>query len=618
MSWEVPTLKSKTSCFEPAIMKSLLRRFWPLWLVYTLALLLIPLMLYSGLKNYRPGIDMTPGLNYGLAQIGEPLLFLSFFAGLLAAIVVFSFLYSQRSCGLMTSLPVTRSSLFLTSFVAGLFPLLASDLLAAALTALFCLTGYLDLNTVMTVFAIFVLSTVFFYCFACFCAMLTGNVLVLPAVYLVLNFTAVTVESALREILRHVLYGMASAGGRFDFLSPFIRMFRIYAVEYRDWPESVRISGLGTVGVYALIGLVFAMLAWRLFLRRRMETAGDTISIPVLRPIFVYCMTFGTALLFTALLYALLDVRVQGLRASLAILAMLLIGAFLGYFAGRMIAERSFRVFRGHWKGYLLSACVLVILVGVCEFDVFGYERRVPQVDEIESVSFGRIDGLCEPDSIEDVLTLHESLIAHKARHESYVYTGGDYIARGNGQTQMATNLTLRYRLKSGKTLVRDYKVCADNDEMENPESDICRIEAIYNLPESLRRQCETGYPIGENTVIAASLHASVPGPMGDLQQENVTLSPDELMDLWTNGVLPDVEEGHFARTRLFDIEQDWQETNIELNFMLVKDREQFESRGVMDSGVEWHDYVVAADSFHTLEWIREHTQLEPVTGVTP
>ena len=154
--------------------------------------------------------------------------------------------------------------------------------------------------------------------------MLTGNVLVLPAVYLVLNFTAVTVESALREILRHVLYGMASAGGRFDFLSPFIRMFRIYAVEYRDWPESVRISGLGTVGVYALIGLVFAMLAWRLFLRRRMETAGDTISIPVLRPIFVYCMTFGTALLFTALLYALLDVRVQGLRASLAILAMLL------------------------------------------------------------------------------------------------------------------------------------------------------------------------------------------------------------------------------------------------------------------------------------------------------
>ena len=617
MNWEVPTLKSRTSCFEPAIMKSLLRRFWPLWLIYTLVLLLIPLSLYSGLKNYRPGIDVTPGLNFQLANWGEALLFVSFAAGVIAAMVAFGFLYSSRSCGLMTSLPVTRSCLFLTCFVSGLFPLLFSDLFAALVTALFCLGGNLDPITLVAVFSVLILSTVFFYGFASFCAMLTGNILILPAVYIVLNFTAVLVEEAVRDILKHVLYGLSSKGGQLSFLSPLVQMIHKYAVQYQSWPDSARVKGVSTVGLYAFVGLLFTLLAWRIFLRRRMETAGDTISIPVLRPIFVGCMTGGTAIMFAEVLYSLLDVRLQGTRATLVILSMLLFGAFLGYFAGRMVVERSFHVFRGHWKGYILSACVILLIVGVCEFDLFGYERRVPGMDEIESVSFGRIDGLREPDTIEDVLNLHKSLIDHKDRHESYVRTDGEYVASGSGETQMASNLTLFYHLKNGKTLMRSYKVFADNSEMEDPASDICQMEAIYNLPESLRRQCETSYPMLAENVMGATLRVEYPGSLNEIEQENVTLSPEELLDLWTNGVLPDMEEGHFARTKLIPGERDWQKTNVELTFILVRDRAEFDRTGGSSEAMEWHSYTIEMDSVHTLEWIRLHTRLVPSAEIS-
>lgn len=612
MSWEVPTLKSRTSCFEPAILKSLLRRFWPLWLIYTLVLLLIPLSLFSTWKNYRPGVGLTPGLDHQLAGSGEVLLFVSFAAGLIAAMAVFGFLYSPRSCGLMTSLPVTRSCLFTTCFVAGLLPLLVSDLFVALVTALFCLSGTLDPITLLTVFAVLVLSTLFFYGFAVFCAMLTGNAMILPAVYLVLNFAAVLVEESARDILKHVVYGLSSAGGRLSFLSPPVQMFHKYAVQYMSWPESVRISGLRTVGVYALVGILFSLLAWRLFLRRQMETAGDTISIPVLRPIFVGCMTLGTAILFTEVLYSLLDVRVQGIRSTLVILSMLLSGAFLGCFAGYMVAERSVHVFRGHWKSFFLYACVILLVIGLSESDVFGYEKHVPKAEEIESIDFGRVEGLREPETIEAVLALHESLLAHKGFHESRQYALGEYTTQQDGDIRMSVNLSMRYRLKNGKTLMREYKIYADNDEMADPNSDISQTEAIYNQTESLQRQCETENPMKAENVVMASLNVDYPGLKDSVKQENVTLSPEELLDLWTNGVLPDLEEGHFAHTKLFPGEQAWQKTNVELTFILVRDRREFDRTGGASEAMEWHSYTVETDSSHTLEWIRQNTQLVP------
>ena len=43
---------------------------------------------------------------------------------------------------------------------------------------------------------------------------------------------------------------------------------------------------------------------------------------------------------------------------------------------------------------------------GVFEYDLFGYEKWVPKADEIESVSFGDVYDLSEPETIEAVLAL--------------------------------------------------------------------------------------------------------------------------------------------------------------------------------------------------------------------
>ena len=48
MSWEVPTMQSKTSCFNKTLFRKHVTRFWPVWGVYLAAWLLeMPVALLS-------------------------------------------------------------------------------------------------------------------------------------------------------------------------------------------------------------------------------------------------------------------------------------------------------------------------------------------------------------------------------------------------------------------------------------------------------------------------------------------------------------------------------------------------------------------------------------------
>ncbi len=612
MSWEVSIMKSKTSCFNPTIAKNLLRRFWPLWLAYFLLLLLIPLSLFNRLRSYRIGLDMSPGLNFLLASYGEMMLFLSLIAGLLAAMAVFGYLYQNRSCGLMTSLPVTRTCLFFTCFLTGLFVLLGTDLVVMLITALYCLAGYLNFGTLLAAFGLLMLSTVFFYGFACFCAMLTGNLLVLPLVYFLLNFAAIIIDQNTRFLLCRLLYGMSSGISRLPFLSPLVYMVHKHNVVYAEWPERVHILGLGTVAVYAAIGMGFALLAWRLFWKRRMETAGDTVAIRVLKPVFVCCMAFGTAIVLTSVLFDLLNLTINGRPAALVLLLMLLFGALIGYFAARMLIEKSFRVFRGHWRGFLICAAVIVLLVSACEWDVFGYETWVPKAEEIESVSFGDVHELSEPETIEAALKMHQSLIEHKDWHETAANSRGEYVSSTEDGYQVSRNLNLSYQLKNGKTVWRGYRVFGTNKELETPSSDLMRMEELFNLPECMKKRCTTVYPMNPENVAQAYLHVERGDASGEIHQDSIRLEPEELIALWTNGVLPDLAENHFGHSSLYGTNGTWEKTDVGLNFVLVEDAESFYREGGNSEKMEWHEYQIGADAVHTIDWIREHTGIEP------
>ena len=222
-------MKSKTSFFNRGIARNLLRRFWPLWAAYFGALLLLLPVDLASMAQRLEFASAEPlywekavaGMDLSAAQAGMAAVFLSGFAGVIAAMAMFHFLYQNKSCGMMNSLPVRRETVFCTAWLTGLAPLLLADVLTVLLTALFfCPRGLLHLSALWDFLALAVLGNLAFYGFAVFCAMLTGNLLVLPAVYAVLNFTAAVAEGAARELLSGFVFGMTNGASALHFLSP--------------------------------------------------------------------------------------------------------------------------------------------------------------------------------------------------------------------------------------------------------------------------------------------------------------------------------------------------------------------------------------------------------------
>ena len=142
-----------------------------------------------------------------------------------------------------------------------------------------------------------VLATAAFYGLACFCGTLTGNVFVLPAVYVVLGCTARVFEGAVHALLHTLVYGFTNQQVVFSWLSPLPTvLMTLNVTAQRTLPADPRaaesapmtysISGLRYLALLCAVGLLLGLLAVLILKKRHMESAGEIVAVPVLRPIF--------------------------------------------------------------------------------------------------------------------------------------------------------------------------------------------------------------------------------------------------------------------------------------------------------------------------------------------
>ena len=311
-------MRSATSYFNFTLFRKNLSRFWPIWGLYSLIwLVLLPVNLltdgdYLTLARTRLiPLQFVNGTSAALA--------LAFCFGILCAMAVFSYLYSSRSVGLLHALPMRREGLFLTNYLSGLsfmvLPNLAVFFLSLLVEAAFGVVVFSSLFTWLVTTSFYCL---FFYSFAVFCAMFTGHILALPAFYGILNFLALGVSFLLGDMARRFLFGFTGTSWLEQLaihLTPVAYLGSGVWVDYYDGPapsyeQVAYLSGLGRVFLVGLLGLVFAGLALAVYRRRQLESAGDVVSVPWVRPVFRYGVAFCCAIslgnLFNDIFYRLL------------------------------------------------------------------------------------------------------------------------------------------------------------------------------------------------------------------------------------------------------------------------------------------------------------------------
>jgi len=156
------------------------------------------------------------------------------------------------------------------------------------------------------------------------------------------------------------------------------------------------------------------------------------------------------------------------------VISMLIAGA-ISYYIASMLLAKSLRVFRGNWKGLVVTALCAVAICGTMHFDIFGVETRVPTADQIEYVSFSAADNSYTFYPDEDVELLESVRKVHLAIAED-----ADYIVameenwRTSGEenfdeVSMYNYVRINYYLKNGTSVYRRYDVPMVRTRMQSP-----------------------------------------------------------------------------------------------------------------------------------------------------
>ncbi len=496
-------MKLKTSFFNPALLRKNTIRFSPIWITYlALWIIAMPLLLTMNLSSEyaRPDWEDVASMVGDMMTAGGPVVACLY--GLVLAAAVFSYLYTARSVSLMHALPIRRSGLFVTNYISGVLFFLVPNAVVALLTALVTLMGGVFCpGLILAWFLGLSAMELFFFSFAVFVAMFTGHILVLPVFYAILNALCLVLYATINVFITPLLYGTTHSSNLADnmvlWLTPVMKLYSSLrtsmqypetvlpdgTVAYGDQVQAVVVEGGGVLAIYAVAGVVLAVLAYAAYRRHHSETAGDVVSVGWAKVLFRYGVAITAAFTIGQGLYTVLF-EYSALSGMAMKLVCMIVVAVVGFVVAQMLLNKSFRVLKKSARGSVICAAALLVIFAGASLDVSGATRRIPAADQVLQVSvrLGAYDyssaELREAESIEKVLAVHRYALDHKRELQDQENTGW------YGDSQLVSNFTVDYKLKNGTWLSRSYSLPLSSAELEQEGSATALLQALVDLPE--------------------------------------------------------------------------------------------------------------------------------------
>ncbi|MBO4678426.1 MAG: ABC transporter permease [Lachnospiraceae bacterium] len=463
-------MKSKTSLFNVTIFNKNIKRVWPFWGLLSFVAVIPSLLII--MEWIRGEIEIQPNtgayvkeMYYTAASYVAP--FVAFSTAIITAMAVWSYLYSAKSVGAFHSIPVTRTGLFVTSYLSGLAIMLIPYVIGGCLFILSMLiVGCGFSMAVFTLIAAVILDSIFFFSFATVIAMMTGHVLALPLLYFVFNFLSLGLENLFNFVKGSLLFGLSfDLSDNTGFLSPVYYLIRRANI-IRDYTTSeyeygysrelfeVHFESFHIILIYGAVGVLLAVVALLLYKRKRSESAGDVVSLKSLKPIILTIYTITVTTLLGMLLYYIFsEANINGMSVILGSVCFVAALA-ISYYTGLMLIEKSVKVFsKKTTRGFIVGAVIVVFCCFALKYDFFGVERRVPKDSEIKEVrvySGNRfeIDGK-DQNLVAKVTNLHRAIIENKEMLQERYY--------GFDEDCSSAYVSFNYTLKSGEEVTREY-----------------------------------------------------------------------------------------------------------------------------------------------------------------
>ena len=473
----------KTSFCNAALLRSDIKRYWPLLFLYVAVwVVILPMQILSASREcdgVADGIMTVLQLQQHnvIIQSIPASAVMSLLFGCFAAMAVWSYLMSGRTVGLMHALPVTRTQAFFSHVLSVLGALTAGNVLIFLLTAL-CSAGfsYVDWAALGTWLLLTELMALFFFALGSLCAMVTGWLLAVPVLYGAMNVIALLLYAVISTMTQMFYFGYSSSDipEFITWLTPVGRIWDAVAnggaqpieVQFRE-PIGTQsyhrfqlpASAFSTCVIYAAVGIALLALVWWLYKKRPSETAGDAMSFRWLQPIARWsiglCGGLGLGLFLN---YVILGSSFAGL-----LICQLVMGVIC-FFAAQMLLQKKFRIFTSRWWVETLALVLTLLAVTLCiKLDITGYQHRVPDAEDVTSVRFDASYAdftTDDPAAVESVISLHRAILeqydetGERLENRTYLDTEDGPITRYMG---------VDYQLRNGTSLRREWRVSIVN-----------------------------------------------------------------------------------------------------------------------------------------------------------
>lgn len=459
-------MKSKTFCFNRTIFRKNVTHFWPIWVLYLCYLLVtLPISIWLSVKTSQGREISSYEILYGVLDYGvgaSAYLIVS----VIVAVAVFSYLNFAKNTNMIHALPVDRKELFLTNYCSGLCFLWVPELITFVVAVFVCLACQITCAQYLLYWLFFAAGiSLFGYTLAVLLTMFSGQILAMPIYFIIANFLYVGIRYIISMIINLISYGLLEGWkpGYSGMLSPWYFLEMHLGVGYQYSHNGTKIAGLSVYGqkyvlIYAAVSVIFFFLAWFLYKKRDLETAGDLISVKWLKPVFRWGIAMCGGILFAIAVTTVIQ-EVTAISAFVCVLICMVIFGFLCFVIAEMLLQKSFKVMK---KKVLVEAaaflCVSIGILSLFRMDIFGLEGKIPEENEIqEAFLYMDYPIYYKGDDAGIVTQIHQEILSHKKEYQN---------VGSNGNM-----LTIKYMLKDGSTLVRRYEIPTGEEELAKKDS---------------------------------------------------------------------------------------------------------------------------------------------------
>ena len=347
--------------------------FFPLSTLYTrLSTPIYVPHLEGGIRDPAMTVSPVTSINFSFLFV-FPALFCVFIA-----LLLFNYLHNKKATDLYHSLPVSRTALFFSKYLAG-FAIVFVPLAVVLGINTLVESVFLPDFTQFRVYSLMNLGVCFLmlislYTLTVFIVINTGTVVDAVITLLALNIGWVILATTFQSLLSNLLYGFSR-----DFPSYVYSVFSPLAVLFfAQTGLSGYIAIFAVVSGFALFGAVL------IYKKRKSDFSGRVFSYKYMKTI-IRVIASAAAGMATAVTLSMQQSTT--VNAVSAFAGGFLVVSFAVYLVMYAISVRGFKGFAKSLIAYGASVGAVALIYCAVGFDIFGYQTSVPDISEIKSVS---------------------------------------------------------------------------------------------------------------------------------------------------------------------------------------------------------------------------------------